>query len=293
MSSDGNGDQDAYDGDGQGRDREGLAAEKPGHGKRENSGADDDGDVAPYTPGYKHPPMHSRVVKGQVLNPNGRPKGSKNRTQTPAEHDIYRVILEEAYRRIPVADAGEATSMPMVQAIIRSTLVHAAKGNTRAQRHAADLIRTAQLDTKRQREEAFAIALEYRASWKREFARQKQSGHKGPAPLPHPDHVVLDLTKGQVHIKGPATEEERAAWARWKHYRPEFEAELRELETEQKHSSCPDPEGPAAEIEHTRGLLRIIGLALDGNRDAMGLLEEVFADLVRAYPDCFRESPEP
>jgi hypothetical protein len=41
------------------------------------------------------------------------------------------------------------------------------------------------------------------------------------------------------------------------------------------------------------GLLRIIGFALDGSRDAMTLLEEVFADLVRAYPDPFCEPPEP
>ena len=39
-------------------------------------------------------------------------------------------------------------------------------------------------------------------------------------------------------------------------------------------------------------MLEIIGYALDGNRDAMGLLEDVFAKLRRTDPDFFDEPQE-
>jgi Family of unknown function (DUF5681) len=254
--------------------------------------SDANDDDPPYDVGYGRPPKKSRVVKGQVLNPRGRPRGSKNRKQPPSRQELSEIILAEAHRTIPVADANGKDLMSMAQAVIRSTLVLAAKGNTRAQRLAADLIRTAELETKHQREHDFAVALDYKLAWNRELARRKVLGIKGPAPLPHPDHVVLDLAKGVVHIKGPATAEEKVAWARWESYRGMFEADLRELQAEQQDLGCKDHTGLAKRIEHARYVLRVIGFALEGNRDAMALLEGVFADFASTQPDLFSEPHE-
>ena len=291
MSSDPHDRDDAtgrYRHDGE-RDR--FADQGPEQGA-EDSQAETGSNSPSYKVGYGRPPKHSQVVDGQVLNPKGRPKGSKNRAKAPSKQDLCAIILEEAHRMISVNEANEPVSIPMAQAIIRSTLVVAAKGNTRAQRLAADLIRTAELENKREREREMEVALDYKKAWNRELARQKTLGAKGPAPLPHPDHVVVDLARGCVSIKGPATEEEKGAWARWERYRDELMAELRDLHANEKDPNCADPTGLENEIEGTRAVLEIIGYALDGHRDAMGLLEEVFARLRRTDPDFFDDPQE-
>ena len=258
----------------------------------ESQWAETGSDAASYEIGRGRPPKHSQVVKGQVLNPKGRPKGSKNRAKTPSKQDLRGIIMEEAHRMVPVTEADERVSIPMVQAIIRSTLVAAAKGNTRAQRLAADLIRTAEVERKREAEREIEVAMDYKKACKQELARRKRLGTNGPAPLPHPDHVVIDLARGCVWIKGPATEEEKASWARWERYRHDSLAELRDLKGQQEDPNCPDPNSLEKEIESWKAVLEIIGYALDGNRDAMGLLEDVFARLRRTDPDFFDGSRE-
>lgn len=286
MSSDSNSGDDAGDESNHGRDHD-SAQGRPEQG--ENSAPDAGDDEQPYEVGYGRPPKHSQVAKGQVLNPTGRPKGSKNRTQPPSPQDLSGIILEEARRMIPVPDASGAVSMQMAQAIIRSTFVGAARGNPRGQRLAADLIRNAELETKRERERDIELWLEYKQAWNRELARLRGLRIKAPPPLPHPDHVVIDLARGCVWIKGPATEEEKEAWPRWERYREDVRADLRELLAERDDPNCPDPNGVEEEIEGTKGVLEIIGYALDGNRDTMGLLEEVFAKLRRTNADFFDE----
>jgi hypothetical protein len=291
MSSDSNNGDDARDEDGEGRDRDRFVGRPPEQDDRESIGPHDD-DGPPEVIGYGRPPKGSRVVKGQVLNPRGRPKGSKNRKQTPLNQDLWKVILEEAHRMIPLGDVDGTVSIPMVQAIVRATLVTAAKGNTRAQRLAADLIRTAELETNRERDREIEIALDYKGAWNRELARRKRLGIKGPAPLPHPNHVVIDLARGCVWIKGPATEEEKAAWRRWEQYRDETIANLHDLQAERDDPNCPDSDGLEGQIEGTRATLEIIGYALDGHREAMDLLEEVFIGLGRTHPDVFADPQE-
>jgi hypothetical protein len=45
--------------------------------------SDANDDDPPYDVGYGRPPKKNRIAKGQVLNPRGRPRGSKNRKQPP------------------------------------------------------------------------------------------------------------------------------------------------------------------------------------------------------------------
>ncbi len=291
MDCDSGNDAGDGDGDGHGRDHDRLAREMTDQGNAENSGPDVGHDDQPYEVGYGRPPKHSQVAKGQVLNPIGRPRGSMNRTPPPSS-GLYSIILEEARRMIPVPDANGEMSMQMARAIVRSTNVVAAKGNTRGQRLATDLIETAELETKRERDREIEVALDYKRAWNQELARRKGLRIKGPPPLPHPYHLVIDLARGCVWIKGPATTEEKAAWLRWERYRDDLMAYLRDHLAERHDPNCPDPNGLEEKIEGTKGVLEIIGYALDGNRDAMGFLEEVFAKLRRTEPDFFDEPKE-
>src|SRR3954451_14414020 len=121
MISDSDRGDGAADESGHGRDHDRFAERRPEQGNPGNSAAHNGDDDQPYEVGYGRPPKASQVVKGQVLNPAGRPKGSKNRTPPPSPQDLYGIILEEARRTIPVADASGEVSMQMAQAIIRST----------------------------------------------------------------------------------------------------------------------------------------------------------------------------
>ena len=80
-----------------------------------------------YAVGKGKPPVHTQFRKGQSGNPGGRPRGATaGRAKTLA--------LEEAYRVIAVKDGKDVVALPALQAILRSQIALAAKGNGPAQR---------------------------------------------------------------------------------------------------------------------------------------------------------------
>lgn len=82
---------------------------------------------ASYDVGYRKPPVHTRFRKGQSGNPGGRPQ------RTTSER-AKALALQEAYRTITVKEGNRAFALPAIQAILRSQIVLAAKGNVQAQR---------------------------------------------------------------------------------------------------------------------------------------------------------------
>jgi len=81
----------------------------------------------PYQVGYGKPPLHTQFRKGQSGNPGGRPR----RTATERAKAL---ALREAYRSVTVKEGDKALALPAIQAILRSQIVLAAKGNVQAQR---------------------------------------------------------------------------------------------------------------------------------------------------------------
>jgi hypothetical protein len=80
-----------------------------------------------YEVGYGKPPKHSRFQKGQSGNPGGRKRGiTTERAKALA--------LKEAYRKLRVQEDEGVVAMPAIQAIMRSQVSLAAKGNGPAQR---------------------------------------------------------------------------------------------------------------------------------------------------------------
>ena len=80
-----------------------------------------------YEVGYAKPPMHTRFRKGVSGNPRG---GS--RTQRAARASA--LALKEAYRMVTVREGDKVTSLPAIQAVMRSQVALAVKGNGPAQR---------------------------------------------------------------------------------------------------------------------------------------------------------------
>jgi hypothetical protein len=77
--------------------------------------------------GYGRPPIHSRFRKGQSGNPAGR------RRQSEGER-ARKLILQEAFRMLNLREGDKVTRIPALQAVLRSQIALAAKGNGPAQR---------------------------------------------------------------------------------------------------------------------------------------------------------------
>jgi hypothetical protein len=218
-----------------------------------------------YEVGYGKPPATTRFQSGQSGNPKGRPKGSKNKSKVPAlnEERMKGILLEEAYRSIKVNEGAGQVTVPMAQAVIRSLAINAVKGNQRAQRLFTELLFTTERENKRLHDEWLDVAITYKVEWERELQRRERRGISGPDPLPHPDHVVVNMRTGDVRITGPATKEEKAQLDMFAKAKVEFQAELDELEQLLRT----EPEYPyraqvLADIEHNKKLLDIIRRAL-------------------------------
>ncbi|MDI3335663.1 DUF5681 domain-containing protein [Defluviimonas aestuarii] len=166
-----------------------------------------------YEVGYAKPPEASRFRPGQSGNPLGRPKGTKNRRPALHEERMKDIILDEAYRTITVRDGDRNVTVPMAQAIMRSLAVNAARGQHRAQRLFAELLAATERSRADLQERYIGAALDYKIAWERELARRDALGITDqPPPLPHPDHVIVDVRNGTVRMVGPATKEEKAEW---------------------------------------------------------------------------------
>ena len=95
-----------------------------------------------YEVGYAKPPKDTRFTPGQSGNPKGRPRGSQNKKPDMHEERMKEIVLEEAYRGIAVRDGDRTVTLPIVQAVMRSLGINAAKGQARSQRLFVELLAT-------------------------------------------------------------------------------------------------------------------------------------------------------
>lgn len=105
---------------------------------------DDDGKPAkPNAPpatttevGYGHPPKSGQFKPGQSGNPRGRP-----RANVALEQSLRKVLNT----RIPLTENGQAKSMPVLDAILKTMAVRAIKGDVKAGALLLDLAETHKL----------------------------------------------------------------------------------------------------------------------------------------------------
>ncbi len=178
--------------------------------------------------GYGKPPVHSRFRPGQSGNPRGRPRGARNRARVPGPHEerLKSIILQEAYRPVSVKDAKGQVNMPLAQAVVRAVGLNAVKGSQWAQRHFTELLSATERDNKQQNDELLKTGIQYKRSWEDAIEYCRKHGLPEPDPIPHPDHVIVDLRTATVRFTGPVTKEDKALLERVRRNIRDSESEL-------------------------------------------------------------------
>ena len=87
-----------------------------------------------YAVGYGKPPAHTRFRRGRSGNPGGRPRGMTAGRATA-------LALKELYRPVTVREGDKLVKLPAIQAVLRSKVALAAKGNGPAQRALFEIAR--------------------------------------------------------------------------------------------------------------------------------------------------------
>jgi hypothetical protein len=214
-----------------------------------------------YEVGYGKPPAQTQFKPGQSGNPRGRPQGARNKRPALNEERLKSIILEEAYRAIRINDGDRQIKVPMAQAIVRAVAVNAVKGQQRAQRLFTELLSTTEKENRALSDAWLDVAMTYKIEWDKELERRQRLGITDlPDPLPHPDHIILDMMTGTAYIRGPSTKEEKQLWDLIRDRTVDFEAELRELEALRGDPDCPQAI-LLDEIERTKKVLAIIETA--------------------------------
>jgi hypothetical protein len=163
-----------------------------------------------------------------------------------------------------VRDGTKNVTVPIARAVLRSLAVNAVKGQHRSQRLFSELLSSVETSNRTTYDEWLKTAIDYKIEWDRELARRKRLGIiDAPEPLPHPDHVVIDIRAGTARIVGPATREELADWEKWTERRKIFEEELEEYQ-QMLEDATEDSEIALMKVEiaQTENVLRIIRRAL-------------------------------
>jgi hypothetical protein len=236
--------------------------------------------------GYANPPVEHRFKKGQSGNPRGRPRGSKRGAQLdldPGQRPTNELILKEAYRPVTIREGDEIFEIPAIQAVMRAMGVSAMKGNRLAQKTLAEMVQRVEQAEVQSRLESLESFLTYKMKWTEEIERCERDGRPIPAPIPHPDDVLLDFRKGTVNIRGPLTKEEKVEWDKRLERRAEAQQEVSYFAG--KYRRARDPKSKERWLSDWHLEQRIFDLINDG------LPDRYKAKLVdRSYhPDASRE----
>lgn len=168
------------------------------------------GKMGEYTVGFGKPPEQHRFKKGQSGNPKGRPKKAA-KEEPRAKFGTGRVddaLEQEIFRRLHLHENGKPIELDTVQAIVRSLMVEGLKGNRLAKKYVLELVRQLEHEAVERSIERYKYYAEKKAEGEAKIAQCEAQRRPLPRLYPHPDDILLDEAKVEVHILGPRSENE-------------------------------------------------------------------------------------
>lgn len=170
--------------------------------------------LVPSPVGYGQPPVEHRFKKGQSGNPGGRPKKPRqaNARFDPVNQPTDSLVLEEAYRLVSVREGDRMIELPAIQASTRALAISAMKGSRLAQKQLAEMVRSIEAKRLDDQLQFLEAMMEYKQKWTAELKRRRQLDSSEPDPVPHPDHIIINIRKGSVVFEGPADDREKEFW---------------------------------------------------------------------------------
>lgn len=152
------------------------------------------------------PPESTRFKPGRSGNPRGRPP--KKKAEAGSVKASPQSLSEyEAYRPVTIREGDKSVSMSTIQAILRRRHVEALKGNRLTAQSILRELEAKEREDRAQAEETYRTFVDYKRKKSAEFARLKQEGKPVDRPFPHPDDILIDGTRREVHILGPMSPE--------------------------------------------------------------------------------------
>jgi hypothetical protein len=147
--------------------------------------------VRPHEVGYGKPPMRTRFKKGVSGNPRG---GSR----TVELRRARRLAIQEAYRLITVREGDKVMRLPAIQAVMRSQVALAVKGNGAAQRALIAAVHLLEQE----------MSVEFNAAQKAEAAKPQYTIHEAARRIA----FLLDLVKKEPEEKQSRDLKDRSAF---------------------------------------------------------------------------------
>ncbi|MFZ1991146.1 MAG: hypothetical protein WAW96_15415 [Alphaproteobacteria bacterium] len=135
--------------------------------------------------------------------------------------------------------------MPLIQATLRSFGPNADKGQLRSQQLLIKFVSEIERSNNASVHRWYAALIKYKIAWETELERWRLLEITNlPAPIPHPDDIVIDFAEGSVRVVGPMTREEKEERdADWQLVRDideivsDVEARLRRVRSREKRKS--------------------------------------------------------
>jgi hypothetical protein len=161
--------------------------------------------------GYGKPPKEHQWRKGESGNPRGRPR--RNTPKGSAPHVFNEFIFHahaELSRSITINENGLRSEVSAEQAVIRSVIHKALKGDPRAQKLALELSKHIRQERTTCAAEMVQLVSKYHLEWLGREAEARQQGL--PVPLPRPEHFSYSLERGELEITGPTKPAQELAW---------------------------------------------------------------------------------
>jgi hypothetical protein len=187
---------------------------KPHHDEPNTKSDQDETNVKPdlkecftFDVGYSNPPRDSWFVKGISGNPDGRPKGSKNKPKKLTDKNFNEILRDQLFKQVKLKGDRKAT-VSAVTAVTQSMMDLAIGGNVRAIQLVFASIRSVEAADAAQQEADYNYAVAYKARWN-DATQSMFDGPDRPQPVPNPQHIILDDRNRRVMFAGPRNEEEK------------------------------------------------------------------------------------